>query len=877
MAITTIPEEIEEFAKRAWYDLFELYGYTDTLNRLRQVYPDTRSMNVSFKDLSKIEGFADIILAMPESVLKIGEEIIKRDYLEKSILPSDSRRFNIRLIDTPLKDTFIEIRNMRSINIGKLVSISGIVRKNTEVTPRLQNAAFECAFCKSVLYRSQLRGRLEEPEVCTNDECPSEGKKVKFTLLPNESEFVDVQKIEIQENPETMEGGAQPQRIEVIVEDDLTGQLFPGDRALITGVLVAEQKRQGIIPLTEFHTYIYTINHDKDVREISDIEITKEDEKKIIELSQNGEIIDLLEGSIAPTIYGHEMIKKALVLQLFGGLRKVMKDGTTIRGDIHILLVGDPGTAKSQLLRYMTTLSPRGIYAAGKGSSAAGLTAAAVRDDFGEGRWTLEAGVLVMANNGLAAIDELDKMDQTDTAAMHEAMEQQSFHRDSEILFSDGITQKIGEYVDQLMDSNPARIIRRGKAEILILRKPAYVESSDSDDIFPSKVSQISRHRYAGKYLKFSTGTGKSLTVTEDHPMWIYENGLKAVQAERVREGDSLFVLQESDSANQGSKGVVQRLMIDTVSRIESTNADNDMVYDITIPASRTLFANGIMSHNSITISKAGIIATLKSRCSVLAAANPSLGRYDPELSLLEQIKFPPPLLSRFDIIFRIQDKPGVDEDEKLASHVLRVHKMGEIYRGIEAGTSKPVDIPEEIEYLPKIDRDLIRKYIAYAKSRIFPRMTEEAMNYIREFYVDARNRHSDAMKITARQLESLIRLSEASARTRLSTVVSENDAVVAAGILDYYLRDVTTVGGKVDVDMINIGMSQKQRSDLETIITAIRTSTRQDGFITREDLEKICESKNITRAKMDKIVQDLMNDGQVYEGKRSGDLKAVL
>ena len=145
------------------------------------------------------------------------------------------------------------------------------------------------------------------------------------------------------------------------------------------------------------------------------------------------------------------------------------------------------------------------------------------------------------------------------------------------------------------------------------------------------------------------------------------------------------------------------------------------------------------------------------------------------------------------------------------------------------------------------------------------------------EIPVDARNRHNDTMKITARQLESLIRLSEASARTRLSTVVTESDAMLATGILDYYLRDVATVGGKVDVDMINIGMSQRQRSDLELIITTIRNSTRKDGFITREDLETLCESKNISKARVDKIVQDLMNDGQVYEGKRPGELKAVL
>ncbi|MCL5731336.1 MAG: hypothetical protein M1605_04385 [Candidatus Thermoplasmatota archaeon] len=876
MSSTTIPEEMEEFARRAWYDLFDLYGYTDRLNELRQLYPDVRSLYVSFKDISKIEGFADIVLTAPEPIIRVGEDIIRREYLPPPVLPSDSRRFNIRLIDIPQKDTFVEIRSLRSTNIGKLISISGIVRKNTEVSPRLQNAAFECSFCKTVVFRSQLRGRLEEPEICPNPECPSEGKRTKFILLPTDSEFVDVQKIEIQENPETMEGGAQPQRIEVIIEDDLTGQLFPGDRAIITGILVAEQKRQGIVPLTEFHTYIYALNHDKDVREITDIEITKEDERKILELSMNPDIVRLLEGSIAPTIFGHEMIKKALVLQLFGGLRKVMKDGTTIRGDIHILLVGDPGTAKSQLLRYMTTLSTRGVYAAGKGSSAAGLTAAAVRDDFGEGRWTLEAGVLVLANNGLAAIDELDKMDATDTAAMHEAMEQQSYHADTEIILGDLSRVKIGEFVDDLMLKYRERTFRVGKAEVLRLNGKIQVLSSNSIDIFPAKVSQVSRYPYSGEMLRFTFSNGSAIDVTRDHPMWIYGDGLKAVSASRVSGGQKCIVIQPVESGSSEGSGVSFQLTTADVISVERYTVSGQMVYDVTVPASKSLFASGIMSHNSITISKAGIIATLKSRCSVLAAANPALGRYDPELSLLDQIKFPPPLLSRFDIIFKIQDQGGVDYDEKLANHVLRAHKLGEIYRGVEAGTSKPTDIPEEMDYIPKIDRDMMRKYVAYAKSRVFPRMTDEAMNFIREFYVEVRNRSNDRMRITARQLESLIRLSEASARTRLSPVVTEYDASVATQILDYYLRDVTLVGGKMDVDMINSGMSQKQRNDLEFIMTTIRNFTRSDGFISRTDLEELCKQNSISRSKMDKVVQDLLNDGQIYE-REQGRLKAVL
>ncbi len=651
--------ETEELFK-LWDHLFQQYGYFDDITEMSSHYPEERSLYVSFDDIDKFDPrFSLYLLQNAEETINAGNTLL-REYISASS-PNFTARdknsiiVNIRITNLPeTSDVKIEIRNLRSINVGKLISISGIIRKNTEVMPRLYNAAFECAYCGHINYKIQHKGKLEEPDTCSNEDCPNEKNKPRFDLLLSESRFIDTQKIEIQENPENINGGAQPLRLTVIVEDDIAGKLFPGDRVSFDGILKAEQKVYGGNLLTEFSTFLYTINFRKTLKELEEINITPSEEEEIKALSRDPRIIEKLASSIAPSIYGLENIKKTLALQMFGGVRKVMKDGTTIRGDIHILMVGDPGTAKSQLLRYMSEISPRGVLAIGKGSSAAGLTAAAVRDEFGEGRWTLEAGALVLADNGFVAIDEMDKMDDKDTAAMHEAMEQQT-----------------------------------------------------------------------------------------------------------------------------------------------------------------------------VTISKAGIMATLKSRCSVLAAANPKNGRYDESEDFMSQVNFPPPLVSRFDVIFRLIDKPDRKHDEELAEHVLNAHRLGEIYRSQENSNIELPDLQDETAYEPPIGRELFRKYVAYAKSHIFPRMTEDAMEYLKEEYVRTRgtggtNGRFRAVPITARQLESTIRLAEAAAKARLSDVVTLDDAILAKSIVDSYLKDVSSDRGGVDIDMLETGLSSAKRSDIENIIDII-------------------------------------------------------
>jgi replicative DNA helicase Mcm len=676
--------------KRLWIDFFDRYDYNDQINRLRSDYPEVKSLYISYNDLSSYSSdFIERLMKEPYDYLTVGENYIKETL---GITYNKVRRVNIRIENIPdINGIKYDIRNVRSSNVNSYISINGIIRKNTEVLPRLQYAAFKCPACGEFTTVPEDIHKLYEPTVC--QACGY--NKGKLKLVPEESEFVDSQKLEIQENPDTIDGTSQPQRLTVIVEDDITGKIYPGDRVTIYGILKADEKHIGNTMLTEYDLYLNANNFKKETRDFEEIKINDEDEKKIKELARQPNIIDKLAKSIAPSIYGLDVIKKSLVLQLFGGVRKIMKDGTHIRGDIHILMIGDPGTAKSQLLRYMTLISPRSVFAFGKGSSAAGLTAAAVRDDFGEGRWTLEAGALVLADNGFAAIDELDKMDKNDTASMHEAMEQQS-----------------------------------------------------------------------------------------------------------------------------------------------------------------------------VTISKAGIMATLKSRCSILAAANPRFGRYDPMKTIAEQTEFPAPLLSRFDIIFKLIDTPNRDMDDKLAEHILKTNRLGEIYRSLE-NSNIDIAIPDEENFIAELDKDLIRKYVSYAKNQVFPRLSDEAINILKEEYVKTRSSGIDSVPITARQLESTIRLAEAAARTRLSPIITVEDALLAKGIVDYYLKEVSAMNGQVDIDILNTGISTKQRTELEVVLSAIKEAKENSGEKRAPEIETVIEilkQKGISRERAETDLARLKSDGFIYE-----------
>lgn len=668
--------------KRKWNDFFDEYDYNEEINKLRAEYPDERSIYVSFKDISSYDDeFASDLLKNPSVYLSIGDNYVKEI---TGIATQKNGHVNIRLTDIPdIPGIKYGIRNVRAMHRNSYISITGIIRKSTEVLPRYNRAAFKCPACGEYTYVSQETDRLVNPQACSM--CGYD--KGKLTLVVDESELVDTQKLEIQEDPNNIDGTSQPQRLTVIIEDDIAGKVYPGDRVTIYGILKTKNRRIGTALLPELDTYLYANNFRKELHDFEDITISTEDEKKIIELSKDPNIIDRLSESIAPSIYGLDIIKKTLVLQLFGGVRKTMADGIKIRGDIHILMVGDPGTAKSQLLKSMSLISPRSVFALGKGSSAAGLTAAAVRDDFGEGRWTLEAGALVLADKGFVAIDELDKMDQRDTSAMHEAMEQQT-----------------------------------------------------------------------------------------------------------------------------------------------------------------------------VTIAKAGIMATLNSRCSILAAANPKFGRYDPMKTIAEQIDFPPPLLSRFDIIFKLVDTPDKERDRLLASHILKENMLGEEYHGS--------NIPEiEIEFVPAIDRELIRKYVSYAKNNVFPKLSQEAVNILLNKYLESRVSSDGSVPITARQLESPIRLAEASARARLSNIIAKEDALLATSTIDYYLKDVSSMNGKVDIDILNTGISSSERHELEVVYETIKEIKANIGrFPDLQHVLDVLQNKGINNEQAMSDLERLKAMGQIYE-----------
>ncbi|MHA2231557.1 MAG: ATP-binding protein, partial [Candidatus Hodarchaeales archaeon] len=315
------------------------------------------------------------------------------------------------------------MRRVRAEHIARLVSIDGIVTRATEIKPLLTQAWFQCLAeaCGHEFVRRQEEGRYNPPVACPNPEC---NRKGPFKLLVERSTFVDWQRITLQEKPEDLPAGQMPQNFSSVLRDDLVDVVRPGDRVLVTGVLRSHPER--MLKRGQLATYTRVLEGvacEKETEQYEKVEILPEDEENILELAQDPVIVRKIVQSIAPSIHGYEVVKEAIACLLFGGAGKETPDGMRIRGDVNILMVGDPGTGKSQILKNISSLAPRGLYTSGRGSSAAGLTAAVMRDP-DSGEMSLEAGALVLADEGIAAIDEFDKMRSEDRSAIHEALEQ---------------------------------------------------------------------------------------------------------------------------------------------------------------------------------------------------------------------------------------------------------------------------------------------------------------------------------------------------------------------------------------------------------------------------------------------------------------------
>ncbi len=411
-----------------FYRLFEdkpgVYKYQDKINDIFSKGSNT--LIIFYEDLLAFDSqIAELLRKDPETLLENATEAF-RNILKFQGSKLTDKDYFVRIITKDDKSPlFISLRGLRAKNIDNFIWTNGILVRSSTIRPKLIEATFECMTCKTQFEVLQLTSKIKWPNFCINPRCKAKSQS-DFRLVSKNSEFIDWQSVMIQEIPEDLPPGRIPRSVQAILTHDLVDIVKPGDRVKLMGTyksVLAQSTKS--INSTLFKTFIDVNYIDPEDKSEGFIELSKEDKKEIEKLSKEPMIQKKIARSISPVIYGREELKMATALTLFGGTRKKRPGGGYKRGDIHLLFVGDPGTGKSEILKSAIEVSPRGLYTSGKGSSAVGLTAAVIKDS-DTGQMNLEAGAIVLANGGVAAIDEFDKMDTSDRSALHEAMEQQT-------------------------------------------------------------------------------------------------------------------------------------------------------------------------------------------------------------------------------------------------------------------------------------------------------------------------------------------------------------------------------------------------------------------------------------------------------------------
>jgi len=677
---SALSDKVKDFLSR-YKDKFGNYKYLDEIDEMMP--KNSKYILVDYNDLVIEPELVRIFSEDPDSIFNAFSRAIKEalqtrfpDYAEKI---KDEVR--VRLVNYPSQRS---LRQINSETIGYITSVSGMVVRSSEVKPLAKELVFVCPDEHQTKI-IQLKGMdVKMPVVCDKPNC----KHRDFELKPEASKFIDFQILRLQELPEDLPPGQLPHYIDVTIRQDLVDNARPGDRIILTGVVRIEQESVAGVPRGQSGLYRLRIEGNnieflggrgnKSSRKIQREEISPEDEKLIRALAQSPDVYQRLIDSLAPHIQGQSLIKEAILLLIVGSNQRDLGDGSKIRGDINIFLVGDPGTAKSEMLKFCARIAPRGLYTSGRGSTAAGLTAAVVKDK--TGIMMLEAGAVVLGDQGLVCIDEFDKMKPEDRSALHEVMEQQS-----------------------------------------------------------------------------------------------------------------------------------------------------------------------------ASIAKGGIVATLNARTSILAAANPMYGKYDPFKNITENVNLPIPLLTRFDLIFVVRDIPSKEKDESIARHIIELHT------------------PQGMDKRSVVDVDLLTKYLAYAKKGL-PILTKEAEEKILDYYLQMRNVESEEMiTVTPRQLEGIIRLSTARARLLMKDKVEEEDAERAIFLIQSMLQDagVDVNTGKVDLGVLQ-GRPRSEVSKMQLFMDVLKGLEGDNKVAVEERIfvKELEKTEKFTEEEARNYIRRMLREASIYESK---------
>ncbi|EGG21461.1 MCM family protein [Cavenderia fasciculata] len=443
---------------RGWKNQNNAFIYREQL--IQHFELEKYYLEVNMDHLTQFDqDLASSLLSKPNEVVPTFEMAAKEAIKMMNFAKEDKDIPDIQVLFTSSADA-TAIRTLKAHQIAKIVKIPGIVISASRTQPRPLSITIKCRGCKheKTIHISPGINTNPLPQGCDNPQQQLESKQCPnnpYDILPEKSKFVNQQLLKLQESPETIPTGEMPRHIQLSVDRFLVERVTPGTRITVVGVFGIyagqggrKKEMSGLATIrTPYIRVLGMLSNDQAGR--SAHIFTPQEEDAFRKFATKSDLLEILSSSIAPSIYGHQDIKRAIACQLFGGSPKRLPDRMKLRGDINLLLLGDPGTAKSQLLKFVEKVAPIAVYTSGKGSSAAGLTASVIREP-STGEYYLEGGAMVVADGGIVCIDEFDKMDVNDRVAIHEAMEQQTIS-----IAKAGITTILNSRTSVLAAANP--------------------------------------------------------------------------------------------------------------------------------------------------------------------------------------------------------------------------------------------------------------------------------------------------------------------------------------------------------------------------------------------------------------------------------------